>query len=112
MHKLPSAEMFQIDQETLEESEDMTEYVDHLTNRFVKYQNRRKTSKWHSVKIQKDEPIAIVWMGDPHIDDNGCDWVTLRRDIDIIKDLNYVLNIIKDYILKIEMDSKNVKLNQ
>ena len=84
MHKLPSTEMFQIDQETLEESEDMTEYVDHLTNRFVKYQNRRKKSKWHSVKIQKDEPIAIVWMGDPHIDDNGCDWVTLRRDIDII----------------------------
>mgnify|MGYP003311162269 CR=1 FL=1 len=83
-HKLPNDMMFEIDSETIEEKEDMSEYVDHLTNRFEKYRNRKKKTKWHHIKIKSDEPIAIVWMGDPHIDDNGCDWTTLRRDIDII----------------------------
>ena len=83
-HRLPSDDMFQPNAESLDDSEDMSEYIDHLTKRFIKFKNRKKSRKWHTVKIKKDEPIAIVWMGDPHIDDNGCDWETLRRDIDII----------------------------
>ncbi len=32
---------------------------------------------WFPVKVNDDKPIGILWFGDPHIDDNGCDWKLL-----------------------------------
>jgi len=34
---------------------------------------------WFNVKVKEDRPIGILWFGDPHIDDNGCDIKLLRR---------------------------------
>ncbi len=34
---------------------------------------------WFPVKVNDDKPIGILWFGDPHIDDNGCDWTLLKR---------------------------------
>lgn len=34
---------------------------------------------WFPVKVRDDKPIGILWFGDPHIDDNGCDIRLLRR---------------------------------
>jgi len=36
------------------------------------------------VRIQRDEPFAVVHMGDPHVDDDGCDWDALIRDVETI----------------------------
>lgn len=36
------------------------------------------------VKILLDGPIAITHLGDPHVDDDGCDLAALKRDIEII----------------------------
>ena len=37
------------------------------------------------VHLPSDQPIAIVHVGDPHIDDDGCDWVRLAADLDVIR---------------------------
>lgn len=34
---------------------------------------------WFPVKVRDDRPIGILWFGDPHLDDGGCDWKLLRR---------------------------------
>lgn len=86
-HKIPNSEdVFSPRFESInpDAEDDIEEYIEHLTKRFTRAKNKKEKTKWHKIKIQKNEPIGLVWLGDPHIDDNGCDWVTLRRDLDII----------------------------
>lgn len=40
---------------------------------------------WFPVKVPTDLPIGIMWFGDPHLDDNGCDWKLLRRHAELCK---------------------------
>lgn len=40
---------------------------------------------WFPVKVKEDKPIGILWFGDPHVDDNGCDWPLLRRHAQLCK---------------------------
>lgn len=40
---------------------------------------------WFPVKVKDDKPIGILWFGDPHVDDNGCDWKLLRRHAHLCK---------------------------
>lgn len=40
---------------------------------------------WFGVKVKEDKPIGILWFGDPHVDDNGCDWQLLRRHAHLCK---------------------------
>lgn len=58
--------------------------IDHLTKRFEVKNASFKAHTWFPIKIKSKLPVAIVWVGDPHVDDGGCNWVLLRRDIDLI----------------------------
>jgi hypothetical protein len=40
---------------------------------------------WFPVKVKDDRPIGILWFGDPHLDDGGCDWGLLRRHAHLCK---------------------------
>lgn len=40
---------------------------------------------WFPVQVKGRKPIAIMWFGDPHLDDNGCNWPRLLKDIEICK---------------------------
>lgn len=61
-----------------------TEIVKHLHSRFKQRKIHRESKKWQSIKMKTDEPIGLLWMGDPHIDDNYCDWDSLRDHLEII----------------------------
>ena len=37
------------------------------------------------VDVHLAGPIGILHFGDPHVDDDGCDWDILKRDIDIVR---------------------------
>jgi len=56
----------------------------------VKNFERRKTSHdahtWFPIKIKDDKPIGILWFGDPHVDDDGCNWPVLRKYCEIARD--------------------------
>lgn len=39
---------------------------------------------WFTIKVKTDQPIAVAFVGDPHVDSPGCDWVTLDRDLRLI----------------------------
>lgn len=64
--------------------------VEELVSRMVrdytvkaKYHEAENNWRKHSLPI--DGPFAIMWFGDPHLDDNACNWPVLMRDIAIAK---------------------------
>jgi hypothetical protein len=68
-----------------EEDMPVGDLVNRLTKDFQRKQNYREQKRWIPIQVTTDKPIGLAWMGDPHIDDPYCDWVTLRRDLNIIK---------------------------
>lgn len=56
-----------------------------MEQRFKKRSEHHKAAKWFPIKISKNEPIGLAFMGDPHVDDNGCNWPLLRRDCEIMQ---------------------------
>lgn len=63
--------------------------VEELIERAVRDFSRRakaaRAKEVVTVKARSNEPMALAWLGDPHIDDNGCDWPKLREHLAIIK---------------------------
>lgn len=47
--------------------------------------NAHNEKVWFPIEINTDKPIGIICFGDPHIDDNYCNWAKLKKDIDIAK---------------------------
>ena len=62
------------------------ELVENATQRFERKRRASDARKCIEVRINEQKPIGIMWMGDPHVDDDGCDWTTLRRDIALCRD--------------------------
>ena len=60
---------------------------------------RVKASRYKSKKAKKHqrnltfpaEPIGVIVFGDPHIDNNGCDWETLFEHIELANSMEGVL---------------------
>jgi hypothetical protein len=63
---------------------DIDSVVDLMTRRFEKRKEYQESKRWQKIKMKSNSPIALFWMGDPHVDDDGCDWVSLRNHIDLI----------------------------
>lgn len=40
---------------------------------------------WFQIKIPDNRPVGLFWFGDPHIDDNGCNWPVLRSHIELCR---------------------------
>lgn len=62
------------------------EIVEHLHSRFKKRKENKQSKKWININMQSDKPIGLLWLGDPHIDDNHCDWDALKAHLSIIKE--------------------------
>ncbi len=54
--------------------------------RFEKRKQSHDAHTWFDVQIKDDKPVGILWMGDPHVDDNGCNWAVLRRHCELARD--------------------------
>jgi len=61
------------------------EIIDTMCKRFEKRKAHDDAKKWMKFKVDTDKPIGICWFGDPHIDDDGCNWPLLKQHIDICK---------------------------
>lgn len=69
-----------------DEDEAIETIVDQLTDRFEKRRKHLEAKRWQNIRMKSNEPIGLLWMGDPHLDDNGCDWPVLRDHIRIIQE--------------------------
>lgn len=69
------------------DDDDDVEDIDELIERRRKtFQRTRKHNERRRaiVRIRRDGPFGIMHMGDPHLDDDGCDWESLLRDVKIV----------------------------
>jgi len=57
-----------------------------LTARHAKRAVHDTATKVQTVRVNVDGPIAVAFFGDPHIDDPGCAWGDLSRDVAICRD--------------------------
>jgi len=62
------------------------EVIDQLSRRFERRHELALAKKWLPIKVMDDRPIGILWFGDPHLDDNGCNWPKLRQDVNLCRD--------------------------
>jgi hypothetical protein len=46
--------------------------------RFESHLSARDARRWMEIKVKSNKPMAICFMGDPHIDNNGCNWPLLQ----------------------------------
>jgi hypothetical protein len=61
--------------------ESVIDYIQGLTNKAIKHED---ALKWFSIKVKSNAPMAVAWMGDPHLG-VGCNWDLLKQDIETIK---------------------------
>jgi hypothetical protein len=57
--------------------------IDTMCRRYAKRAEHASAKKWRRFTVPVDGPYALMFVGDPHIDDNGCDWPTLRAHCDL-----------------------------
>ena len=48
--------------------------IDHMSERFKRQHAHHKAREWFDIEMPDNKPIALCLMGDPHVDDNGCNW--------------------------------------
>lgn len=57
-----------------------------MERRFKKRHSAKIARDWYKVKIKNDNrAIGLCFVGDPHIDSNGCNIELLRRDVSLMK---------------------------
>jgi len=57
------------------------ELLDGLEIAYRRTHREHAARRWHEIAVNSDAPMGIVWFGDPHMDDGGCDWPQLRYDV-------------------------------
>ena len=67
-----------------EEDVPIENIINHMSERFKKQHAHFKAREWFDIDMPDNEPMALCLMGDPHVDDNGCNWPLLREDCDIM----------------------------
>jgi hypothetical protein len=60
------------------------EIIETMCKRFKQRKQHSDAKKWTQVSVDTDLPIGVCWFGDPHLDDNGCNWPLLKRDCDLV----------------------------
>jgi len=51
---------------------------------FTRKHAAERARRWVPITMKSDAPMALVMLGDPHVDDDGCNWPLLERDTQII----------------------------
>lgn len=68
---------------------DKREPIDTLIARRTAHYTRLKVhgdaARWQKIKVADHKPIGLCLFGDPHIDDDGCNWPRLLDDIAVCR---------------------------
>ena len=57
--------------------------IEHMTSRYNKRRNAKDAREPIPVRLKTDEPVGLLFFGDPHLDSPQCDWLELRRCVAI-----------------------------
>lgn len=54
-----------------------------MVKRFEKRSAHHKAKEWFRIKVNIDGPIGLTFWGDPHVDDDGCNWPLLNHHCEL-----------------------------
>ena len=63
--------------------------------RFTQRLEHHRAKRWREFRVPAAGPYALMFFGDPHVDDNGCNWPLLQAHCDLAAktDALYAINI-------------------
>ena len=59
--------------------------IDQLAERFERRAENAAAKRWMRFALHDAGPYVLAFVGDPHLDDNGCNWPLLRRDVELMR---------------------------
>lgn len=59
--------------------------IEQLSERFERRAEHAAAKKWMRFELKDAGPYLLAFVGDPHLDDNGCNWPLLRRDVELMR---------------------------
>lgn len=54
-----------------------------LSRRFEKRAQRAAALRWYEIALPDDRPYGLMLWGDPHLDNNGCNWPLLEQHVKV-----------------------------
>lgn len=59
------------------------ELIDFMCRRYEKRAAHKEAKKWRRFTVPTAGPYALMFFGDPHVDDNGCNWPLLKAHCEL-----------------------------
>lgn len=66
-------------------TEDVADLIRRRAAHSDRMAKRRATETWLPICVPEHGPFGVVWFGDPHLDDDHCDWGTLLEHVEICR---------------------------
>lgn len=60
--------------------------IEQAAQRFTAKLAAKEARRWMEIGVHSNKPIGVCIMGDPHIDNPGCNWPLLREHIHILEE--------------------------
>jgi hypothetical protein len=67
--------------------------IDKLCDRFITRHDAATSREWFQIKVNVNGPFLLAFFGDPHMDDNGCNWPLLKRDVALVVDNDFCFGV-------------------
>ena len=61
------------------------EIIEHQMKTVAQKLDHADSQKWFKVKVNETKPIGVAFIGDPHVDNAGCNWVLLKKHIEVLQ---------------------------
>lgn len=90
LHYKPEVVMPQFPEDDLP----VEQIIESMSLRYAKRSAYETALRWFPIKMPDNKPIGLAFVGDPHVDDDGCNWPMLQEHCDIMKQPDiYAVNI-------------------
>lgn len=64
--------------------EPVEELIERRKRGFVRRSTSHTAKRWMRFEVPEVKPFGLLFVGDPHVDDEGCDWPTLERHLALL----------------------------
>lgn len=68
-----------------DEEEPIESIIARQMKAFERKHKAANARKWFPVTVKEEKPYGVLWFGDPHIDNGGCNWPLLDRHLAVAR---------------------------
>lgn len=68
-----------------DEDEPIDDLIARRRKAFERKNKAAQARRWFEIGVKETKPYGILWFGDPHLDNEGCNWPLLERHIEVAR---------------------------